>query len=153
MTEHSPEHPESPEIIVRSQDDPDTRVRLFGRYFPDEHGTGFAVELCADGLRARLDSVETWVWDHEYLHDFLARLAADFRGWYGERTWNTNHLTLRAVFRSGGHVGLTWTLMSRTTQEDSWRASATTWLEAGEQMTALAADVREFLMLERGARD
>ncbi|MFF6949392.1 DUF6228 family protein [Streptomyces iakyrus] len=29
-----------------------------------------------------------------------------------------------------------------------WSASATTWLEAGEQMTALAADIRRFLAEE-----
>ncbi|MFE2689648.1 DUF6228 family protein [Streptomyces mirabilis] len=50
-----------------------------------------------------------------------------------------------AVFRSGGHVGLTWTLRPWPRAAGGWSASATTWLEAGEQMTALAADLRHFL--------
>ncbi|MGK4585409.1 DUF6228 family protein [Kitasatospora sp. HPMI-4] len=141
----------TPAVIVRSQEDPTTQVRLSGRYFPDEYGTGFAVEVHAEGLQARLDSVITWVCGPEYLADFLDKLAADFRGWEGERTWSTHHLALRAVFRSGGHVGLTWTLRPWTTREDSWEVSVTTWLEGGSQLTALAADVRQFL--DRGNPD
>ncbi|WP_269855995.1 DUF6228 family protein [Streptomyces sp. RPT161] len=152
MTEHGLEHLASPEVIVRHQDDPGTQVRLCDRYFPDEHGIGFAVEIRADGLQARLDSIETWVWDHKPLTDFLDGLAADFRGWDGERTWSTNHLVLRAVFNSGGHVALTWTLIPWTTRQDAWEASVTTWLEAGEEMSALAADLREFLTAEDVAR-
>ncbi|WP_369185099.1 DUF6228 family protein [Streptomyces sp. Y1] len=136
---------DTPAVIVRSQNDPTTQVRFSDRYFPDEYGTGFAVEVHAEGLLARLDSVITWVWGPEYLADFLDKLAADFRGWEGERAWSTHHLALRAVFRSGGHVGLTWTLRPWTTQEDSWEASVTTWLEGGEQLATFAADIRQFL--------
>ncbi|MFI5643238.1 DUF6228 family protein [Kitasatospora sp. NPDC051705] len=136
---------DTPALTIRSRDDPTTQVRLSDRYFPDEYGTGFAMDLRAEGLQARLGSVVTWLWDDEYLADFLDALAADFRGWEGERTWSTHHLALRAVFRPGGHVGLTWTLRPRSTREDSWAASVTTWLEGGEQLTALAADVRRFL--------
>nr|WP_243436611.1 DUF6228 family protein [Streptomyces sp. FH025] len=84
--------------------------------------------------------------------DFLGRLAADFRGWDGERTWRTNHLALRAVFRSGGHVALTWRLIPWTIREDAWEACVTTRLEAGEQLSALAADLREFLAPRTAAR-
>lgn len=31
------------------------------------------------------------------------------------------------------------------TRSDAWQASITTWLEGGEQMSNLAADLREFL--------
>ncbi|WP_438490285.1 DUF6228 family protein [Streptomyces sp. S186] len=152
MTEHDPDTCESLTVTVRCQDDPNTRVRLFDRYFPDEYSTGFAVEVHAEGLEARLDSVETSVWGREDVTDFLDRLAADFRGWDGERTWSMNHLGLRAVFRPGGHVGLTWRFQPGTVRAP-WKASVTTWLEAGQQMAALAADVREFLQPEGGARD
>jgi hypothetical protein len=144
MNAQATEPTDTPAVTVRSQDDPTVRVRLADR-FPDDHGTGFAVDLHADGLQARVDSVVVWEWRPEHLADFLDKLAADFRGWEGERTWSTHHLALRAVFRSGGHVGLTWTLRPWTIRENSWEASATTWLEAGEQMAALAADVRSFL--------
>ncbi|MFJ9842182.1 DUF6228 family protein [Kitasatospora sp. NPDC101155] len=136
---------DTPAVIVRCQNDPTARIRFSDRYSPDGFETGFAVDLHADGLQAHLDSVVVWAWGPEPLADFLDKLAADFRGWEGERTWSTHHLALRAVFRSGGHVGLTWTLQPWTTRDDSWEASATTWLEGGEQMTALAAEVRCFL--------
>ncbi|WP_405149811.1 DUF6228 family protein [Sphaerisporangium sp. NBC_01403] len=53
--------------------------------------------------------------------------------------------TLRATFHSGGHVELTWTLRRWSSRQDSWEASITTWLDAGEQLTTLAADVRAYL--------
>lgn len=149
MTEYGSIASECPDVTIRCRDDPSTRVRFFDRYFRGEYETGFAVEVHADGLQARLDSVETSVWDHEYLTDFLDRLVADFRGWDGERTWSTNDFYLRAVFRSGGHIGLTWTLRPWTTRSDSWEASVTTWVEGGERMAGLAADVRQFL--DRGS--
>ncbi|MFJ9560202.1 DUF6228 family protein [Streptomyces fuscichromogenes] len=89
------------------------------------------------------------MWDSD-LTAFLEELAADYRGWDGERSWQTNDrdLTVSAVFRSGGHVGLTWTVRPWPRAAGGWSASATTWLEAGEQMTALAADIRRFLSEE-----
>ncbi|MFF2145008.1 DUF6228 family protein [Kitasatospora sp. NPDC058190] len=145
MNAEPAEPTDTPAVTVHSQDDPTARVTLTDRHFPDEYGTGFTVDLHGEGLRARVDSVVVWAWGPEHLADFLDKLAADFRGWDGERTWSTHHLTLRAVFRSGGHVGLTWTIRPWTTQENSWEASVTTWLEGGEQLAAFASDVRRFL--------
>ncbi|MFL6145140.1 MAG: DUF6228 family protein [Labedaea sp.] len=81
------------------------------------------------------------VWDDD-LTRFLEGLADDFRGWDGERVWSVNHLALRAVFHSRGHVSLTSTLRPWISR-DTWEASITTWQEAGEQMTGLAADVHQ----------
>ncbi|WP_267884989.1 DUF6228 family protein [Kitasatospora phosalacinea] len=52
---------------------------------------------------------------------------------------------MRAAFRPGGHVGLTWALRPWRAADGTWRAEATTWLEAGEQLAALAAEVEAFL--------
>ncbi|MFJ5995661.1 DUF6228 family protein [Streptomyces sp. NPDC092370] len=103
----------------------------------------------AAGLTARVNEVVAWVWDSD-LTAFLEELAADYRGWDGERSWQTNDqdLTVSAVFRSGGHVGLTWALRPWPQTAGGWGASVTTWLEAGEQMTSPAADVRAFLTEE-----
>ncbi|WP_425464086.1 DUF6228 family protein [Nocardia pseudobrasiliensis] len=65
------------------------------------------------------------------LLEFLDGLAADFRGWTGERIWRTNHLTLDASFGSGGHIQLDWTLCP-TTISPPWRTTVTTCIEAGE---------------------
>lgn len=134
---------DSPQVTVRCQDDPDARVVLAERYFPDEYGIGFCVDVRADGLTAHVHGVEVWVWDPELLPTFLDGLAADFRGWEGERAWTSHHFDVRATFHSRGHVSLTWTLRSHLT--DGWEVSVTTWQEAGEQMRTLAADVRDFL--------
>jgi hypothetical protein len=122
-------------------------VRLYDRYFPDETGIGFSVEARADGpqtLHAVIEA-EVWVWDNADLPGFLAGLAEDFRGWTEERVWRTNTLAVRAVFHSRGHVAMTWTLKPWTTQPDTWQACITTWVGAGAQMSAVAADMNTFL--------
>ncbi|WTW98215.1 DUF6228 family protein [Streptomycetaceae bacterium NBC_01309] len=139
---------EPSEVTIRCLDDPATVLRLTHRYRPDESGIGFAVEVRAEGLQARVDGVEVWVWDEPGLADFFVQVAADFRGWHGERTWQTNHLKVSAVARTGGHVGLTWTLRPRLTRDAPWESTVTTWIEAGEQAKNLAADIRDFLALE-----
>jgi hypothetical protein len=150
----SPEHvepTESPDVVVRCQEDPGTVIRLIDRHFPDQYGVAFSVIAQADGLNARVDGGEVWVWDDD-LTRFLEGLADDFRGWDGERFWSVNHLALRAVFHSRGHVSLTSTLRPWISR-DTWEASITTWQEAGEQMTGLAADVHQFLLRPSGGHD
>jgi hypothetical protein len=132
-------------VTIRSQEDADVSVRLLDRHFIDEDETVFTIEAHADGLHACIRDVSVAVWDREYLSTFLQDLAADFRGWAGERSWSTSHLALRAVFHSGGHVELTWILRPWSSGKDVWEASLTTWVEGGEQLTALAADVGTFL--------
>ncbi|MDT0476067.1 DUF6228 family protein [Streptomyces sp. DSM 41014] len=80
----------------------------------------------------------------------MEELAADHRGWAGERSWHTHDrdLLVSAVFRSGGHVGLMRAVRPWPGAAGGLGASVTTWLEAGEQMTSLAADVRAFLAKE-----
>uniref|UniRef100_UPI001FDEF3CA DUF6228 family protein n=1 Tax=Streptomyces megasporus TaxID=44060 RepID=UPI001FDEF3CA len=89
-------------------------------------------------------------WDAD-LAAFVAGLAADYQGWEGERVWQTfdGDLAVSAVFRTGGHVGLTWTLRPWPNATGGWAASVTTWLEAGEQMSSLASDVEGFLSGEQ----
>jgi len=139
-------------VLVRCQEDHDTAVRLHSRYFPDQCGIGFTVDAHADGLQAQVQAVEVWAWDDAWLPDLIAQLAADYRGWNDERTWQTNHLSVRASFHTGGHVALTWNLHPWPARPDTWRASITTWQEAGEQMTNLAADLREFLPMPTPSR-
>ncbi|MFE9560171.1 DUF6228 family protein [Streptomyces sp. NPDC006487] len=144
--------PDEPaELTVRCQDDHSVSVKFCDLFDEDEDLAHYAIEVCAAGLNARLDGLPTWNWGGD-LAPFLEKLTEDFRGWDGERVWQTidRDLTVRAVFRSGGHVGLTWTLRPWQMSVGSWEASVTTWLEAGEQMSALATDVRHFLGQEAG---
>jgi hypothetical protein len=55
-------------------------------------------------------------------------------------------------FHTGGHVTPAWNLRRWPARSDTWQASITTWLEAGEQMSDLAADLREFLPMPTPSR-
>ncbi|MEU2390352.1 DUF6228 family protein [Streptomyces sp. NPDC007369] len=138
---------ERPSMVIRCQDKPSVGVGFHDRYSSDDHCVHYAVEVRAPGLNARIDKVVAWIGDHGDLAPFLEKLAADFAGWDGERCWETydRDLAVSAVFRSGGFVGLTWTLRPWRNASAGWSASVTTWLEAGEQMGSFAADVRHFL--------
>ncbi|MFC8510634.1 DUF6228 family protein [Streptomyces sp. NPDC057411] len=137
-------------VTIRCQDNSSVGVTFCDRFSFDADSVHYAVELQAPGLTARVDEVVAWIRDSD-LTTFLEELAAGHRGWDGERSWQTDDrdLTVSAVFRSGGYVGLTWTLRPWPQATGGWGASATTWLEAGEQMASLAADVRDFLTGEQ----
>ncbi|MEU7030492.1 DUF6228 family protein [Streptomyces sp. NPDC046275] len=141
---------DEPRVTIRCQDNPSVGVTFCDRFSFDADSVHYALELRAPGLTARVDEVVAWIWDSD-LTTFLEELAADYRGWDGERSWQTDDrdLTLSAVFRSGGYVGLTWALRPWSQAAGGWGASVTTWLEAGEQMASLAADVGNFLAGEQ----
>lgn len=135
--------PEQVELVVRgAAGSPDARVRLFNWTREDEYHVVFGVEASDDGVQARVETVGVSVWDR--LDDFFDGLAQDFRGWEGERTWTNNHLVVAAGFGRGGHVRLSWTLRADVFN-DRWECTVSTVVEGGEEMTALAADLREFL--------
>lgn len=149
------------DVIVRCNDDPSTWIRLRGAVSPDDevvaHYTAsrlvhYTVEIHAPGMAARLDRVVGWTGEATEIDGFLTDLARDFGGWDGERRWHTDDrdLTVTAVFRSGGRIALTWELRPRRIGACGWAASVTTVLEAGEQLAALAADVRHFLSAAAG---
>lgn len=134
-----------PELVVRGAGARAGSVRFSDWARADEYEAAFTVEAVDAGVRARIERVTVTVWDA--MDDFFDGLARDFRGWRGERVWITNQLVVAAVFGSGGHVLLSWTLRSGFAPED-WTCTVTTVVEAGEGMTAVAAGVREFLARE-----
>ncbi|MER6633296.1 DUF6228 family protein [Streptomyces sp. NPDC000987] len=117
-------------------------VRLFDWSRADEYETVFAVEAVADGVRARLENVTVTVRDD--MSGFFDGLARDFRGGEEARVRVNNDLVVTAAFGSGGQVFLSWMLRSGFFPGD-WKCTVTTVTEAGEGMTAVAADLREFL--------
>lgn len=141
---------DKPGVSIRCQDNAPVGVAFRDRFSFDADSVHYAVELEAPGLTARVGEVVAWIWDRD-LALFLEELATDYRGWDGERSWHTDDrdLAVSAVFRSGGNVGLTWTLRPWPQPCGGWSVSVTTWLEAGEQMASLAADMRYFLAGEQ----
>ncbi|MFI6944291.1 DUF6228 family protein [Streptomyces sp. NPDC050418] len=133
-------------LVVHCQDDTSVSVTFDNRSSFDADAVHYALALHAPGLTARAAEIVAWIWDAD-LVTFLEELAADYRGWNGDRSWQTldRDLTVTAVFRSGGHVGLTWSIRPWRQAAGGWSASVTTWIEAGEQMASMAADIRHFL--------
>ncbi|MER5948181.1 DUF6228 family protein [Streptomyces sp. NPDC001904] len=138
-----------PAVIVTSLDNAAVGVRLSDRQSFDDDAVHYVAEAWSPGLAARVDEVVAWIWDAD-LAAFLTELAADYRGWEGERTWKTHDgdLAVSAVFMPTGRVALTWTLRPWPDIAGGWTASVTSCPEAGEQMSSLAADVRHFFARE-----
>ncbi|MEU0935068.1 DUF6228 family protein [Embleya sp. NPDC005971] len=144
------------DVIIRCNDNPAIRIRLRDAVNPDDEVAvrftasrlvHYTVEIHAPEMAAQLDRVVGWVGETREIDGFLTDLARDFGGWDGERRWHTDDrdLTVTAAFRSGGRVELTWELRPRRLGGCGWAASVTLVVETGEQLAALAGDVRRFL--------
>ncbi|MFD9075671.1 DUF6228 family protein [Streptomyces lasiicapitis] len=137
-------------VTVCCQENSSVSVKFGDWLSIDEDSTHYTVELRAPGLTARTNEIVAWTGEND-LALFLEALASNYQGWDGERTWETNDkdLSVSATFRSGGYIGLTWTLRPWPRAAGCWTASVTTWLEAGEQMASVGADARRFFGAER----
>ncbi|MEU7779500.1 DUF6228 family protein [Micromonospora parva] len=93
-----------------------------------------------DGLYASPDTT---------LPGFVERLAADWEGWSGTRTWTSmeRELVIDARHDGRGHVSLGVTLRAPGPDWDdtAWSARAVFVLEAGEELTRFAGDLTHFL--------
>jgi hypothetical protein len=86
------------------------------------------------------------------LPEWARGLAEDWRGWCGERIWRSleDDMIIKASHDGRGHVALRVTLRGpKGYLPDAWHASATVRLDAGEEMTGLAAAVRAFFSEDR----
>ncbi|MFD3506609.1 DUF6228 family protein [Nocardia sp. NPDC058666] len=125
-----------------------TWVRLRKRADPwGEGGICACVQIGAPGLSAAVHNVTLSVMGEGDLVPFFDALADNFAGWEGALVWEgMNHdLRVEAVFGSRGYVGLTWTVRPWRHADGNWTASTTVVVEAGEQMSRLAADLNRVL--------
>jgi hypothetical protein len=97
-----------------------------------------SVTLSGIGLRAELD-ISAGYTSFAGLGGFFSKLADDWQGWDGERTYETleHDLVLRATHR--GHVRIDVSL--NETKVDGWSASASILIEAGEELSQICFDV------------
>jgi hypothetical protein len=89
------------------------------------------------------------VWAHyatgfDELVAFFNGLAADWRGWQGERTYESLEHDLRLTAAHDGHVRLLVQLQE-TSGRDGWSATGVVQLDPGEEMTRAAGDVAALL--------
>jgi len=104
-----------------------------------------SARLEEDSGLVALTGVETLEGDG--LAEWFTGLAERWRGWSGELTWGSleDDLFMAASHDGSGHVRLRLTLRGPFGYlADVWEASACVWIDAGEDLTRLAADVRAF---------
>lgn len=83
------------------------------------------------------------------LAGFFADLAADWRGWTGQRCWRAmeGEMAIEARHDGGANVMIAVTIKRpwRPYAEDAWSARAVFTLEAVEQLSAVARDLANLL--------
>jgi hypothetical protein len=75
---------------------------------------------------------------------FFQRLATDWRGWEGARSYESLEKDLRLSAAHDGHVRLVVNL-AQTSTPGGWSVSAVLTLEPGEEMTRAAGEVAALL--------
>ena len=107
------------------------------------HGMG-SVDAClrVPGLEARSRVYDT---GFDGLAAFFGQLAADWRGWDGERVYESLEHNLRLVATHDGHVQLAVQLWQEPRWQAGWSAAAIFMLDPGEEMTRAAEDVAALL--------
>ena len=103
-----------------------------------------AASLRRPGLDASLQVVSHYASGFDDLVAFFQGLAAGWRGWRGERTYESLEHDLRLAATHDGHIRLA-VRMSRTSEPDGWTAGAVLRLDPGEEMTQAASDVAALL--------
>ena len=109
----------------------------------DGYIRSFRAELTAAGLTAATGVV---VAQGQDLDAFFDRLVASWRGWQGEQVWEAleHQMSIAASHDGLGHVRLRVTLR-QDHLPDSWEASATFVVDAGEDLRGLAGRIARFL--------
>ena len=97
-----------------------------------------------DGLTAQHVVVHHYATGFDDLLEFFDRLAEDWRGWTGERTFTSLEGDLALTATHDGHVQLRVTLR-QSAIPDGWTAEAHIRLDPGEQLSRAVADLRQVL--------
>jgi hypothetical protein len=96
------------------------------------------------GLDASLRALAHYATGFDELVGFFNRLAADWRGWQGERAYESLEHELRLNAVHNGHVRLVVQLR-QSSLPDGWSAAAVIQLDPGEELTQVANDVAALL--------
>jgi hypothetical protein len=117
----------------------------------DPYGDGYIwvvhSEIYDDGMSAKTSV--TLAGEETDLGTFFQRLADDWRGWEGAREWRSleGEMAIDARHDGRGHVaiGVTLRRARESYADDAWSARVVFTVDAGEEMTRLASDVRDLL--------
>jgi hypothetical protein len=102
-------------------------------------------ELVADGLTASTTFYLGPEGVEERLDDFFADLERDWRGWHGQRRWESMEggPSLACTHDGRGTISVAVTL--RHLSGADWAAQATLAVESGEELTQLVGDLKRLL--------
>jgi hypothetical protein len=98
------------------------------------------VTLTGPDLSASRQVYAGWSGGFTHLATFFADLADQWRGWQGERVFESIEGDLRIQATHDGHVNLRVTLWESTVP-DGWKVQAEVGLDAGEALSNAATDV------------
>jgi hypothetical protein len=115
--------------------------------YGDGHVRTTQVEIRANGLEAHTTAtLSDGPWNPA---EFFTELAADWRGWAGERRWRAleGEMEIEASHDHRAHVLIAVTIKrpEMTFARDAWSARIVFALEAGEQLTGVARDLASVL--------
>lgn len=99
-----------------------------------------SVTLEGPDLRASRRVYEGYAGGFSGLAAYFADLAANWRGWSGSRVYESIEGDFRIQANHDGHVNLD-VLLWESSLPGGWRVEAQVMLEAGEALTAAAADI------------
>jgi Family of unknown function (DUF6228) len=102
--------------------------------------------LRVHGLDASMRVSSHYATGFDELVAFFHGLASDWRGWQGERTYESLEHDLRLTATHDGHVRMAVQLR-QSSFPDGWSAAAVIRLDPGEEMTRAADDVAALLAL------
>jgi hypothetical protein len=115
---------------------------------PKPPGLNHVVEYCRVTLRDRgIATSSARIYDPAGVVTLFDDMAADWRGWEGEKRWESvdNDFALSCASDARGAVSMTATLKGPY-HEGEWRVQAVVHVEAG-RLGELAAQVRRFMHL------
>lgn len=108
------------------------------------------VNLHVGGLDASWPVSPDYATGFDELAGFFRGLAADWRGWTGERTYESLEHDLQLTATHDGHVRLAVRL-SQSGLPDGWSASGVFRVDPGEEMTRAAENLADLLSSPRSA--
>ena len=106
------------------------------------------VRLRVGGLDASLQVSSHYATGFTELVGFFRELAADWRGWRGERIYESMEHELRLTASHDGHVRIAVQL-HRSNLPEEWSASGAFSVDPGEELTRATENVTDLLSLPR----
>jgi hypothetical protein len=100
--------------------------------------------LLTAGLEASLGVSSHYATGFDDLVAFFCQLASDWRGWRGERVYESMEHELRLAATHDGHVRLAVQLL-QSSLPNGWSANAVMQLDPGEELTRIADELAVLL--------